>query len=220
MNEQIEHRDQRPTSTVRRGLAIGLAGGLLAGTAAGVAFGVPGLTNAASESSTATPAAVVQQVEAPERGERLREALQPLVADGTISAEQADAVTAHLVEQLPERGDGPGRSGHDRPGHRVGWFAAGVASEALTDLLGIDARELRTQLRDGTTLAEIAEAQGVDVSDVVDVLVAEVEERLDNAVERGRIDQERADRKLADATERITDLVTNGRPGRGPAAGD
>jgi hypothetical protein len=35
-------------------------------------------------------------------------------------------------------------------------FGRGVASEALTDLLGIDAEELRTQLRAGATLAEIA----------------------------------------------------------------
>jgi polyhydroxyalkanoate synthesis regulator phasin len=148
-------------------------------------------------------------------GTRLRETLEALVDDGTITAEQADAVTAHLVENRPERGefrDGEGHGGH-RGG--PGMFGRGVASEALTDLLGIDGEELRTQLRDGATLAEIAQAQGVDVQAVIDELVAEVTERVDNAVEDGRIDQAEADEKLAEAEARITDMVNNGRPERG-----
>lgn len=215
----------------RRGVAIGVAGGLLAGSAAGLVFGVPGLTSAASSDIAVQSAAVVQQVDdtdptvpaedpaadpadAPEMGTRLRETLQPLVDDGTITAEQADAVTAQLVESRPERGEG---EGHGPGGHRgrLGMFAAGVGSEALTDLLGLDAQELRQQLRDGATLAEIATAQGVEVQAVVDELVAELDERLTNAVENGRIDQTEADQKLADATAKITDMVNNGRPGRG-----
>ena len=215
----------------RRALTIGLAGGLLAGTAAGLVFGVPGMSSAASDVAS-TPAALVQQTDedpavpaedpadapdAPEMGTRLRETLQPLVDDGTITAEQADAVTAQLVENRPERGEGGFGDGRGPGGHRgrPGMFAAGVGSEALTDLLGIDAQELRTQLRDGATLAEIAQAQGVEVQAVVDELVAELDERLTNAVENGRIDQAEADQKLADAEAKITDMVNNGRPERG-----
>jgi polyhydroxyalkanoate synthesis regulator phasin len=229
MNNERNDMEVSPTTTGsgsvrRRGVAIGLAGGLLAGTAAGLVFGVPGLSSAASD---ATPAVVVQQTDetdpaptdpvdqAAEMGTRLRETLQPLVDDGTITAEQADAVTSHLVENRPERGefhDGEGHGGH-RGG--PGMFGRGVASEALTDLLGIDAEELRTQLHDGATLAEIAQAQGVEVQAVIDELVAEVTERIDNAVEDGRIDQAEADEKLAEAEARITDMVNNGRPERG-----
>jgi hypothetical protein len=203
----------------RRGVTAGLTLGLLGGTAAGLVFGVPGLTSAASSDVAVQSAAVVQQVDetdptdsidaAPaEVGTRLRETLQSLVDDGTITAEQADAVTSHLIENRPERGEGRGPGGH-RGG--PGSFAGGVASEALTDLLEIDAQDLRTQLRDGATLAEIAEAQGVDPQAVVDELVAELSERLTNAVENGRIDQAEADQKLADAEAKITDRVNNGR---------
>ena len=204
----------------RRGVAIGLAGGLLAGTAAGLVFGAAGLSSAAADS---TPVAVVQQTDETttdpaadpatdpaadaEVGTRLRETLQPLVDDSTITAEQADAVTARLVENRP------GRGGHGGPG--PGGRGGGVASEALTDLLGIDAQDLRTQLRDGATLAEIATAQGVEVQAVVDELVGELRERLDNAVENGRIDQADADEKAVEAETRITDMVNNGRPKRG-----
>ena len=218
------HTTEGTRSGGRRGLTIGLAGGLLAGSAAGLVFGVPGLSNAASDT---TPAAVVQQTddpattdtdspEAPEMGTRLRESLQELVDAGTITAEQADAVSAHLVENRLERGEGGPGGRHGGPG----MFGRGVASEALTDLLGLDVEELRTQLRDGATLAEIATAQGVEVQAVVDELVAEVTERVDNAVENGRIDQAEADEKLADAEARITDMVNNGRPERGGPATD
>jgi len=91
-------------------------------------------------------------------------------------------------------------------------FSRGIGSEALTDLLGLDAQELRQQVRDGATLAEIATAQGVETQAVIDELVAELIERVDNAVENGRIDQAEADQKLADAETKITDMVDNGRP--------
>jgi hypothetical protein len=209
---------------------------VLAGTAAGLVFGVPGLSSAASGAASVAPTAVVQQVDgdddstatdAPvETGTRLRETLQPLVDDGTITADQADAVTELLVEHRsePERGERGerGTRGEGRGGRHVGaiGFGLGVASEALTDLLGLDAAELRTQLRDGATLAEIATAQGVEVQAVVDELVGELEERVDNAVENGRLDQAAADEKLAEAEARITDRVNNGRPDRGGTAAD
>jgi hypothetical protein len=218
-----------PTSGRKRTASIGLAAGLLAGGAIGLVATMPSLTSAASddsavvalqedtteESGESVDVATDAPEDRPEAGERLREVLQPLVDDGTITTEQADAVTAQLVENRPDRGEfGEGRG---PGGHRggPGMFARGVASEALTDLLGIDAQELRTQLRDGATLAEIATAQGVEVQAVVDELVAELDERLTNAVENGRIDQAEADQKSADAEARITDMVNNGRPERG-----
>ena len=203
----------------RRGLTIGLAGGLLAGTAAGLVFGVPGLSSASA--GPGVTAALVQQTDevdpatdpVAEPGARLRDLLQPLVDDDTITAEQADAVATHLAENRP----GPGEFG-DRHGpggrHRPGLFGRGVASEALTDLLDIDAQELRQQLHDGATLAEIATAQGVEPQAVIDELVGELEERVNNAVENGRIDQAEADERLADAEAKITDMVNNGRQDR------
>jgi hypothetical protein len=227
-DQDISTTPQHRGSPGRRRGAIGLAGGLLAGTAAGLVFGVPGLSSAAP-ADAAPSAAVTQQVDesepapAPtpvrEPGERLRETLQSLVDDGVLTAAQADAVTAHMIENRPDRGDRPGMGEHGGRGERggPGMFGRGVASEVLTDLLGVDAAELRAQLRDGSTLADIAEAQGVDTGAVVAALVDELEERLSSAVENGRIDQAEADEKLAEAEARITDMVENGRPGRAAA---
>ncbi len=87
--------------------------------------------------------------------------------------------------------------------------------ETAAETLGMSVADLRTALRDGQTLAEVAEAQGVEVQTLIDALVAEVKEHLDEHVADGDMTQEEADEKLAEATERITDRVNNGGPLRG-----
>ncbi|WP_040495624.1 hypothetical protein [Ilumatobacter nonamiensis] len=98
--------------------------------------------------------------------------------------------------------------------------------QELADLLGVEADALREQLRDGATLAEIAEANGVDVQSVIDLIVAQMSERLDQAVENGRVDEAEAAEKLAEFEERATTTVNEGgrvlegrRGGRGPGGG-
>ena len=139
----------------------------------------------------------------------IRTELQNLVDDGTITAAQADAVAADLASSLPDRG--PGRPGGPGWGHRH----PGFDGEVLAGLLGIDVETLRSDLRDGKTVAEIAGEQGVDVQTVIDSLVAEAKSHLDLSVENGRLTQEEADAKLAEVTQRITDFVNNGLPERG-----
>ena len=65
----------------------------------------------------------------------------------------------------------------------------------------------------------MAEAQGVDVQAVIDAMVAGVKEHLDEKVASGDLTQAEADERLAEATERITDLANNGRPERGDRGG-
>lgn len=224
-----------------RAVAAGLAVGVLGGTAAGLVFGVPGLSNAAGTVGIA-PAAVVQQTDttdpvapaaaptapddpwtpghAPEPARprtRLRVSLQPLVDAGTITAAQVDAVVAQLQSSMPMRADGEGRGpgGRDaRSGRGAGVFGRAADPRVLTTLLGLNGAELMTQLRDGSTLAEIATAHGVEPQAVVDALVAEAKTHLDQAVIDGRIDQSEADQKLVDAMSRIAAMVDHGRPDR------
>ncbi len=209
--------------SLRKGLTIGLAVGLLGGSAAGFAFGVPGLSSAASPSvvqqtDETDPASEPTTEAAPEVGSRLRDELQELVDAGTITAEQADAVTAHLVENgLERRGDRMERREH-RGERGLGKFL-GDSSEALAELLGIDAATLRQELRDGSTLAEIATANGVEVQTVIDTLVATATTQIDQAVTDGKIDAAKAEEMKATLVERVTERVNNGRPER-PAHDD
>lgn len=209
------------------GAAAGVAAGLVGGAAAGLVLGVPGVSGAAD-----APAVSVQQVddespttESPttesnigvEQGDRLREVLESLVEDGTLTSDQADAVTEHLVDAAPAARWNRHRPG--RHGHFVGPAVRGAVSDAVTELLGLDAETVRDELRGGMTLAELAEANGVSTETLVDTLVAEASERLDVAVENGRIDQERADEFEANLEERVTERV-NGEFSRRDRFGD
>jgi lambda repressor-like predicted transcriptional regulator len=53
--------------------------------------------------------------------------------------------------------------------------------------------ELLTALRDGGSLAAVAEEQGVELDTLVQALVEAAQERLDAAVADGRLIQEQAD---------------------------
>ena len=213
----------------RRTTAIGVTAGLLGGGAIGLLVAMPSFGSAASQATTTPTTEVVVTddtgtedapdvpADAPDvpasdadrearATERIREALQNLVDDGTISAAQADAVAADLASSLPHPGPGGPGWHHRRPG---------FDGEVLAGLLGIDVETLRSDLRNGMTVAEIAAEQGVDAQTVIDSLVAEAKAHLDLSVESGRLTQEEADAKLAEVTERITDFVNNGRPERG-----
>jgi hypothetical protein len=98
-------------------------------------------------------------------------------------------------EGLPDRGPGFGR----------GHFGAGL--DAAAEAIGIESEELRTALRDGSTIAEVAESHDVDVQTVIDALVADAEAAIDQAVENGRIDEDRAAVIKENLPDRIEAMV-------------
>ncbi len=110
-------------------------------------------------------------------------------------------------EGLPE--GGPGHHGH-------GHFGAGL--DAAAKAIGIESEELRTALRDGSTIAEVAQAHDVDVQTVIDALVADAEKAIDQAVADGRLTEDEATQKKADLPTRIEAMV-NGEGRFGPHDG-
>lgn len=195
----------------KKAAAAALTAGLLGGGAAGMILG--GTTVIGAEESTTSTTIAADAADRPDPSGRLADAIAPLVEDGTITQAQADAVIQALRDAAPRGGHGGGHGGPGR-GLRVGM-------ETAAETLGMSVADLRTALRDGQTLAEVAEAQGVEVQTLIDALVAEVKEHLDQHVTDGDMTQEEADEKLADATERITERVNNGGPLRGDGpAGD
>jgi polyhydroxyalkanoate synthesis regulator phasin len=133
------------------------------------------------------------------------DALDELVDDGTLTQDQADAVADALEEARPEHR--AGRVGPWWPGKFL--FGPSLLGDAA-DAIGVDEDELLDALGEGDTIAELAEENGVDPQTVVNALVDTVRERLDEAVAGGDIDQDAADERLADATERITEFVNEG----------
>jgi hypothetical protein len=106
--------------------------------------------------------------------------------------------------------DGPGRGPRVGPWH--GLFGRGVNLDAAAGALGLSADDLMAQLRDGKSIADIAEAQGIDLDAVVDAIVKHASEKLDALVEKGVLTQERADELKANLEERINELVNGNLP--------
>jgi hypothetical protein len=173
--------------------AAAIAATTLGGVAAGATIMGPGLAGAQDDE----PEAVSETVFA----DRLSEALQPLVDDGTITESQRDAVVDQLESSRPDF-DGLGFHRHPGPGHRL------EVATGLAEILGMEPDEMAEALRSGESLADLAEANGVDPQDLVDAMVTEVEERVDSALEADRIDEEKAAEILENATERAEDVVS------------
>lgn len=212
--EEFSGEDPAPSrfATPRKLAAVGLAAGLIGGGAAGLVMGNSSLSSASpvavtqSDTPDDTPQDAPADVEADHaqrRTEHLAEVLAPLVENGTISQEQADAVIAAIVDAAPE---------HPRGAHGRG----GAGLEAAAEAIGVEPSELLEALRGGSTIAEVAGEHGVEVQSVIDAMVAEATEKLDAAVAEGRITQEQADERLADLTDRVTERVNNAAPEGGP----
>ena len=144
--------------------------------------------------------------------------IDALVADGTQRLEEAIDELPHRVADLVEREGLPDRGGRGGPGGPHG--GRGIGLETAAEAIGITADELRTALEDGSTIAEVAAANDVDVQTVVDALVAEATDRLDAAVEAGDLTEAQAAERAADLEARITAHVNGERPEGPPEAAE
>ncbi len=126
-----------------------------------------------------------------------------MVADGTLTQDQADQITAeiqnggHLFFGL----EGPGRGGpgdHGRPGGpgMDGDHAAEQA--ALADFLGVDTATLQSEFQSGTTLADVAANHGKTRDELKAFLTDQEATELATAVADGRLTQAQADQIAAD----------------------
>ena len=145
---------------------------------------------------------------AEEKGVDVQTVIDAMVADAT---ERIDERAAEAKEDLPERiADVVNGEVPDHPGGPGGGIRAGF--DAAAEALGVSADDLRSELRDGKTIADVAEEKGVDVQTVIDAMVNEATSRIDQRVADGDLDADRAAELKQDLPERITDLVN----GEGP----
>ncbi len=97
----------------------------------------------------------------------LEDRLDEAVAAGRLSRSEADA----LKERI-ESGDFPLFGGGGGPGGPGGMHGGGpIGLDAAASYLGLTDEELRTELEDGSTLAEVAGEQGKSVDGLVTALV-------------------------------------------------
>lgn len=197
---------------------------ILAGTVAAASLGVGGVVVAAvnplgvvgaqGEDTTTTTALEDR------RGERkrphiLEEVLDGLVAEGTVTQEQADAVQGGVRQGAEEwRAEHPGRRGDHRPGRGRGVPGLRGAVEAAAEAIGVEPDALREALRDGRSIAAVAEEAGVERQAVIDAITAAARERIDQAVADGHLDAERAEALKGHLAEHAARAVDWKRPAR------
>jgi hypothetical protein len=194
--------------------AIGLAG-LTAGAGAGLVLtggsgGAAAQTAPTSPDTTAPAAGPTtpsgEQAKAP--GTWMKDALAPLVEDGTITQAQADAVIAAIEAARPAHGPGD----HHGPGGPGRGGFGGL--DAVATAIGITSEELRTALEGGQTIAEVAKAQGVDLAKVTDAMVAAYTQHEQDEVAAGQETQARADEEIAAFKDRVDEIVNGTMPPR------
>jgi polyhydroxyalkanoate synthesis regulator phasin len=133
--------------------------------------------------------------------------LDEAVDDGVITREQADNLNEKLsaaIDDIVERGlrfpKGFGRG--------VGFgFGGGELLEAAAGYLGLTERQLRNELSDGDSLADVAREKNKSVDGLKTALGNAVQADLDEAVEDGDLTRERADDLQEKLSEHVDAMV-------------
>src|SRR5215211_958631 len=203
-----------------RRVALGVAAGV-AVAAAGGAIAATQLGSSKEESQAVLDDAAGQlDVEPSKLDAALKKALEnrvdAAVEAGRLTKEQGDAIKARIESgELPIFG-GPHLERHGGPFRGL---------DAAASYLGLTEAELRSELEDGKSLAQVARDHDKTVDGLIDAMVDSAKQRLDADVEAGRVTQAEADAMLDELRERISDLVNGRFPPRlgdrdgGPAAG-
>jgi hypothetical protein len=149
--------------------------------------------------------AVAQAVDEPatadiERPEQVvSEALTPLIENGTLTQEQADAVVDQLAPLVARA------RFQDRTQELVKQLGRLAAETA--EVVGITPDELGEQLEAGMTLAEIAEANGLTAEQLVRAVTDHIAAHLAVRVTAGKLDQARSDEIVATTEQTLSELI-------------
>jgi hypothetical protein len=136
--------------------------------------------------------------------------LSALVAKGTITQAQADAITAAATAAETAK-----RAAKDAV--HAAKDAARVALEALiSKTIGVDSATIRTRLAAGESLGVIA---GAKRTELIAVLVADKTKRIDADVTAGKLTAEQATARKAGLTAHVTAEVDSVGGKRGPGMG-
>ncbi len=167
------------TSKTRQLVAGVALGAVLSGVAVtGAAVALPALAGAASTGQTDLTADAVADSDP---GGRLDAVLAPLVADGSVTQAQADAVKGAVQDRVATRQS----SRAERRDAMV---------EAAASFLGLSADEVTARWQAGDSLSDMAVDQGISRDDLVAAIESAIDARADAAVAAGTITADQATR--------------------------
>lgn len=128
------------------------------------------------------------------------------MVDEAVEAGKLDPEKAAQLKERIEEGNGCWHP-HPRATQRAVLLVKGLVVHAAAETLDMTPRELIGELRDCQSLAQVAEAQGMDPDDLKTGILDDAEKHLGQAAARGRITEERADQVLQKLTENIDQIV-------------
>lgn len=148
--------------------------------------------------------------------------LDQAVTDGKLTQKQADALKQRIAKGGLPLGGGFGGRGHGGPGgHGPGGLAGrGDSLAAAASYLGLTETQLRDKLTAGTSLADVAKAQGKTADGLEQAIVDATKKDLDKAVTDGKLTAAQRDSIEKDLAARVKQRVENARPQRGPGGPD
>lgn len=139
----------------------------------------------------------------------IKEILDRLVQNGTITQAQAEAILKAFKE-AGERKDK--ESDRDREGAAFLKRLLGGMLHPATEYIGLPKEAVGGQLKAGKSLGEIADTRpGKSRDGLISYVVAALSTQLDKAVAEGKISKERADEAKSHLTERVTKFVDHKR---------
>ena len=147
-------------------------------------------------------------------------AIDDAVADGKISEERA----ATIKEGLTDKVTAMVTSDAGWHGRSRGWAMkldnGSSPVVVLSELSGLSVEEIRESRVEGTSLADIGEANGVSKDDYVDEIVTRATAAIDAMVDAGRLTEARAQTIKDALPEHVESIVTNTEePRRGHGGG-
>lgn len=127
-------------------------------------------------------------------------AVEEAVADGSMNEQRAARLLENLDDMLARAMDAT-LPGGDR--ERRFPREERAVLDTVAELTGLDVADILEAMADGSTLAEVAEANGVPAADLAAAVEAKLREDIEQAVADGKLPEERA----AALTERLPDII-------------
>lgn len=128
---------------------------------------------------------------------RFDQAIDGLVTNGTLNAQQAQAVKQALNNAAPRA----------KACERLALLREAKVGQAVQNLLGMNGQEIRQQFRAGKSLSEMAQAKGIDRQKLIDTITTAIGNELDTLVQNGTITAQRKTELMAQIAPRIQALV-------------
>jgi ribosomal protein S20 len=141
----------------------------------------------------------------------MRKSLIATLALGTSLAIGAVGITAALpniagAQTTPTTQSAPSAT-QNKTGHPGLRALRRHEFKVAADTIGVKPAELRTDLKNGQSIADVAAAKNVPVDNVITAVVNDASARIDKAVTNGKLDQAKADTMKSKLTDRVTKLV-------------